>query len=316
MKGGEQPVGPWKKGEAQNRLSGILLAAVVLVVQLAQTMPAYAGQADNRSLKNENVETEEITFKPEESGASRDSVLTGSIKVELISVELLAGGIEFQVNTDIPFSADDPGAQIQGPDIHVANHSVVPVKLEISQVAEVGEEDVVFSTRFSEQVEQTFRLVDKPKRGAVTLSEDGSAEFVYTPYENKTGKDSFTYVAVDAVGNTSAPATVKIKIDKSSTKVTYADMAGVPSYKAAIRLAEEGIFVGECMGGQYFFNPDAPVSRSEFVAMAMKTVGMDALSDVTTTGFADDVAIPTWAKPYAASALKSGVIQGLSLIHI
>jgi len=154
-------VGPWKKGEAQNRLSGILLAAVLLAVQLAQTMPAYAGQADNRSLKNENVETEEITFKPEESGASRDSVLTGSIKVELISVELPAGGIEFQVNTDIPFSADDPGAQIQGPDIHVANHSVVPVKLEISQVAEVGEEDVVFSPRFSEQEEQTFRLVDR-----------------------------------------------------------------------------------------------------------------------------------------------------------
>ena len=38
----------------------------------------------------------------------------------------------------------------------------------------------------------TFRLVDKPARGAVTLSEDGSAQFVYTPYENKTGKDSFT----------------------------------------------------------------------------------------------------------------------------
>ena len=53
----------------------------------------------------------------------------------------------------------------------------------------------------------TFRLVDKPARGAVTLPEDGSTEFVYTPFENKTGKDSFTYVAVDAVGNTSAPAT-------------------------------------------------------------------------------------------------------------
>ena len=83
----------------------------------------------------------------------------------------------------------------------------------------------------------TFRLVDKPKRGAVTLSEDGSAEFVYTPYENKTGKDSFTYVAVDAVGNTSAPATVKVKIEKANTKVTYADMDGVPAYRAALRLA-------------------------------------------------------------------------------
>ena len=52
------------------------------------------------------------------------------------------------------------------------------------------------------------------------MPEDGSSEFVYTPYENKTGKDSFTYVAVDAVGNSSDPATVKIKIEKPNTKVT------------------------------------------------------------------------------------------------
>lgn len=156
----------------------------------------------------------------------------------------------------------------------------------------------------------TFQLVDKPARGAVTMPEDGSNEFVYTPYENKTGKDSFTYVAVDAVGNTSAPATVKVKIEKASTKVTYSDMDGVSAHKAAIRLAEEGIFVGECMGGEYFFNPDTPVSRSEFLTMTMKATGLDALEDVTTTGFADDDAIPTWAKGYAASALKAGVVQG------
>lgn len=156
----------------------------------------------------------------------------------------------------------------------------------------------------------TFQLVDKPARGAVTMPEDGSNEFVYTPYENKTGKDSFTYVAVDAVGNTSAPATVKVKIEKASTKVTYSDMDGVSAHKAAIRLAEEGIFVGECMGGEYFFNPDTPVSRSEFLTMTMKATGLDALEYVTTTGFADDAAIPTWAKGYAASALKAGVVQG------
>lgn len=156
----------------------------------------------------------------------------------------------------------------------------------------------------------TFQLVKKPARGEITMPTDGTANFVYTPYENKTGKDSFTYVAVDAVGNTSAPATVKIKIEKPSTKVTYADMQGVPSYKAAIRLAEEGIYVGECMNGAYFFAPDALISRSEFVAMTMKATGLEPLNGVTTTGFFDDDAIPTWAKGYAASALKSGVVQG------
>ncbi len=115
----------------------------------------------------------------------------------------------------------------------------------------------------------TFRLADKPARGAVTLSEDGSAFFTYTPYENKTGKDSFTYVAVDAVGNVSEPATVKVKIEKANTKVTYSDMEGRSAHCSALRLAEEGILIGECMGGAHFFQPDLPVSREEFVALAM-----------------------------------------------
>lgn len=156
----------------------------------------------------------------------------------------------------------------------------------------------------------TFQLVSKPARGAVSMPEDGGNTFVYTPYENKTGKDSFTYVAIDAVGNTSAPATIKLKIEKPATKVTYADMDGVSAANAAIRLAEQNIFVGECMGGQYFFQPDLPVSRSQFVAMLMNTAGVEKLEDVSHTGFADDTSIPDWAKPYAASALKAGLVQG------
>lgn len=156
----------------------------------------------------------------------------------------------------------------------------------------------------------TFRLVDKPARGAVTLPEDGACQFVYTPFENKTGKDTFSYVAVDAVGNTSAPATVKLKIEKAATKVTYADMDGVSAYRSAIRLAEKGVLIGECMGGTYFFQPDMPMSRDQFVALAMNTVGLDALEGITRTGFADDASIPTWAKPYVSSALKSGIVEG------
>ena len=156
----------------------------------------------------------------------------------------------------------------------------------------------------------TFQLVDKPARGAVTLSEDGSGTFRYTPYENKTGKDSFTYVAIDALGNRSQPATVSVRIEKANTSVTYADLDGNPAQKAAIRLAEEGIYVGASLNGEYFFHPDLPVSRSEFLAMAMEAADVDVLSNITSTGFADDASIATWAKGYVASALQSGLIQG------
>ena len=131
----------------------------------------------------------------------------------------------------------------------------------------------------------TFQLTSTPARGAVELAEDGSARFVYTPYENKTGKDSFTYVALDQAGNTSPEAKVTLCIEKPNTKVTYADLEGSAAHKAAIRLAEEGILVGESHGGRYFFQPEQTVSRAEFLALAMDAAGLEPMEDVTVTGF-------------------------------
>ena len=61
----------------------------------------------------------------------------------------------------LPFSPASPDGQIKSPSIQVSNHSVVPVKLEIAQVAEVKEEDVAFAPRFGDGPEQKFRLLGK-----------------------------------------------------------------------------------------------------------------------------------------------------------
>ena len=156
----------------------------------------------------------------------------------------------------------------------------------------------------------TFQLTSTPARGAVTLAEDGSSQFVYTPYENKTGSDRFTYVAIDSAGNTSPEATVQLRISKPDTKVTYADLEGHPAHKAAIRLAEEGVYVGRYVNGNYFFDPDQSVTRAQFLTMAMSVTGLEQLEGVTLTGFSDDTAIPTWAKGSVSAALKAGAISG------
>ncbi len=156
----------------------------------------------------------------------------------------------------------------------------------------------------------TFQLTSTPARGAVTLAEDGSSQFVYTPYENKTGSDRFTYVAIDSAGNTSPEATVQLRINKPDTKVTYADLEGHPAHKAAIRLAEEGVYVGRYVNGNYFFDPDQSVTRAQFLTMAMSVTGLEQLEGVTLTGFSDDTAIPTWAKGSVSAALKAGAISG------
>lgn len=154
-----------------------------------------------------------------------------------------------------------------------------------------------------------YKLITEPKKGAVEISEDG--QFAYTPAEGKKGKDTFTYVAVDAMGNVSNEATVKIIIEKKSTNITYSDMDDNNAYYAALRLAEEGIFVGEVIGDKYFFNPDTVVTRGEFLAMCLNASGAEILEDITRTGFADDEEISSWLKPYVTTALMSGVIKGI-----
>lgn len=156
----------------------------------------------------------------------------------------------------------------------------------------------------------TFQLAQKPARGSVVLTDATTGEFVYTPFENKAGKDSFTFVALDDKGNISEPAKVSLRIRKPATKVTYADMSGQASYNAALRLAEEEVMVGERIGDAYYFHPDEPVSRSQFITMAMSALGTQPLADTMTTGFADDEDIPTWCKGYVSAALQQGAVRG------
>lgn len=156
----------------------------------------------------------------------------------------------------------------------------------------------------------SFQIVDPPTRGAVSLSENGTSSFTYTPYENKTGKDDFKYIVTDSAGNISNEGTIQIRIEKPSTNVTYSDLQGHSAHKSAISLAESGVFVGECIGNTYLFHPDKVVTRDEFLSLAMSVAEIEPLENVTMTGFFDDSAIPTWSKSYVSTALMAGVIQG------
>lgn len=58
----------------------------------------------------------------------------------------------------------------------------------------------------------SFEITTFPVKGSIELLKDGS--FIYTPAENKKGRDYFGYKAFDHEGNWSQEATVIIKILK------------------------------------------------------------------------------------------------------
>ncbi len=153
----------------------------------------------------------------------------------------------------------------------------------------------------------TFTVTRQPKRGQVTVNDDGT--FLYTPKKNKVGVDSFVYTATDPAGNVSREATVTIRILKPADATRYADTAGTPYRFAAEWMKNTGLFIGERIGSEYCFRGDQPVNRGDFVAMAVKLLNIPVEESVEFTGYTDE--IPMWLKPYLAAALRSGLTAGL-----
>lgn len=151
----------------------------------------------------------------------------------------------------------------------------------------------------------TYTLVRAPKRGEVTLSEDGS--FTYTPKKNKVGVDSFTFTAADPAGNVSREATVTIQILKPTDSKQYTDTIGKDCRFAAEWMRNTGLFVGEKVSGQDCFHPDKAVSRGEFLTMVV-----DALDIPAEDGAMEALPVdtPQWLKPYLAASIRAGLVAG------
>lgn len=152
----------------------------------------------------------------------------------------------------------------------------------------------------------TFTVTRQPKRGTVTIHEDGS--FTYTPKKNKVGVDSFTYTAADPAGKVSREATVTITILKPTEATQYTDTIGKECRFAAEWMKNTGIFVGESVAENACFSPEKEVTRGEFVTMLVKALDIP-MEEVAYTGYTDEV--PQWLQPYLAAAVRSGLTAGL-----
>ncbi len=157
-----------------------------------------------------------------------------------------------------------------------------------------------------------IEIVSYPKNGILCLSDKAAGEYTYTPKVGYSGKDSFTYVARDIYGNYSASAEVSLKVTRPKTTVTFNDMSGSPYYNAALTMVESGIMSGTQVGADVYFYPEDTVTRGEFVVMTMHALGMEKVTDVATTRFADDADIPEYMKDYVAAAYELGYIKGIN----
>lgn len=155
-----------------------------------------------------------------------------------------------------------------------------------------------------------YIIVTYPKKGVITLTEEESGRYCYTPTDGYVGKDKFTYVVRDEYGNYSKPVSVSIRITKRLSDVVYRDMEDREEYNAAVAMTAMGIMSGVQLGDDQYFHPDEGVTRAEFVSMAMKCVGIRADSTLSSTYFDDDEDISVSLKGYIATAQRAGIING------
>ena len=155
-----------------------------------------------------------------------------------------------------------------------------------------------------------YIIVSYPKSGLLTIVDKEKGKYLYTPQDSYTGSDSFVYVARDEWGNFSKAQNVSITVSERMSDIEYADMIERPEYNAAVAMTAMGIMGGEIIGDGIYFNPDKAVSRAEFVAMAMKSLGIRPDSSASATYFDDDSSIPEPLRSYVATAQKKGVICG------
>lgn len=151
----------------------------------------------------------------------------------------------------------------------------------------------------------TFTVTRQPRRGEVTIGENGA--FTYTPKNNKVGVDSFAYTATDPQGKVSREATVTVTISapQNQRPIRIPLAAAVPSRRSGC--APPVFSPGKPWQGAPCFFPEKNVTKGEFLTMVVKTLSVP-VEDTVDAKLGGN--IPQWLRPYATAALRAGLTAG------
>lgn len=168
-----------------------------------------------------------------------------------------------------------------------------------------------------------FSINKEPKKGTVDITDNTKGEFIYVPEKGGYGEDKFTFF-VKSGKSLKSEGTITINISDEITEkpaptstpdysFKYEDMKDNKSGYFASKLAENGIFKGECIGGKYYFHPDYEITRGEFLIYLISALNINTEKYINSTSpFADFRDVPSWLSPYSKIAYDAGIITGNS----
>ena len=150
-----------------------------------------------------------------------------------------------------------------------------------------------------------FSIVSGASHGTVEITDEQTGAYKYTPDEGYSGKDSFSFCVTDEGGNVSNISTVTVNVARNGKNIVYDDMKDSALHLAAAVLYEKDIMLGVSAES---FDPNGKISRSDFLIMAMDTVGIKP--GTGESDFADACDFTPYEKKYIAAASELGIVIG------
>ena len=153
-----------------------------------------------------------------------------------------------------------------------------------------------------------IKVITYPEDGFISLSADG--KFVYVPEEGFSGNDTLVYSVTDRFGLESERATLSISVAENPEKLIFADMEGNPNHIFAHKMCKDDIMIYRYENGNYYFDPETPVTKMDFLVMMMCAAGLDEnITAVADSVITDDGGLSSGMKGYLSAAAEAGLIS-------
>ncbi len=155
----------------------------------------------------------------------------------------------------------------------------------------------------------TYRITEYPSHGILVTEDIENGNYKYIPSGSFSGEDSFSYIAEDFYGNFTPEIEVNISILNTGSVLSFSDMQENEEYSCALNAVNNGIMSASSENGIYRFNPDASVSRCEYLLMLYKAAGRSISSSVNSS-FSDTDTLSNEEIQCIEDAYKNGFISG------
>lgn len=154
----------------------------------------------------------------------------------------------------------------------------------------------------------TVNVITYPTDGYITVGSEG--QVVYTPESGFHGTDKMVYTVTDYFGEISAAATLNIEVAENESGIIFADMADNDAHYYAHRMCNDNVMVYRYENGEYYFDPETPVSKVDFLVMLMCVANLD--NDITAVADSiidDDTGLSSGLKGYISAAANKGLLS-------